>query len=100
MIARLPASPGRRRSLALMVRGALMLLAPRLAGAAAPDDVLDALSQWAPTHSVTAYDSAAAVRTGLPWPELEDSGSVSLKNLKSGEQKLVPVGELIRTLGN
>lgn len=49
-----------------------------LAGAAAPDDVLDALSQWAPAHSVTAYDSGAAVRTGLPWPELEDSGSVSL----------------------
>ncbi|KWX25078.1 hypothetical protein AFM11_06555 [Mycolicibacterium wolinskyi] len=49
-----------------------------LAGAAAPDDVLDALSQWAPTHSVTAYDSGAAARTGLPWPELEDSGSVSL----------------------
>lgn len=49
-----------------------------LAGAGAPDDVLDALSQWAPTHSVTAYDSGAAARTGLPWPELEDSGSVSL----------------------
>ena len=49
-----------------------------LAGVAAPDDVLDALSQWAPTHSVTAYDSIAAGRTGLPWPELEDSGSVSL----------------------
>jgi hypothetical protein len=49
-----------------------------LAGAAAPDDVLDALSQWAPAHSVTAYDSSAAMRTGLPWPELEDSGSVSL----------------------
>ena len=31
-----------------------------LAGAAAPDDVLDALSQWAPRHSVTAYDSVAA----------------------------------------
>lgn len=29
-------------------------------------------------HSVTAYDSVAATRTGLPWPELEDSGSVSL----------------------
>lgn len=27
-----------------------------------------------------------------------DSGSVSLKNLKSGEQKLVPVGELTRSL--
>lgn len=49
-----------------------------LAGVAAPDDVLDALSQWAPMHSVTAYDSSAAVRTGLSWPELEDSGSVSL----------------------
>ncbi|ABK72868.1 hypothetical protein [Mycolicibacterium smegmatis] len=49
-----------------------------LAGVAAPDDVLDALSLWAPTHSVTAYDSAAADRTGLPWPELEDSGSMSL----------------------
>jgi hypothetical protein len=49
-----------------------------LAGAAAPDDVLDALSLWAPTHSVTAYDSVAATRTGLPWPDLNDTGSVSL----------------------
>jgi hypothetical protein len=49
-----------------------------LAGAAAPDDVLDALSQWAPRHSVTAYDSVAAGRTGLPWPDLNDSGAVSL----------------------
>ncbi|MGE2728259.1 hypothetical protein ACQI4F_02180 [Mycolicibacterium vaccae] len=49
-----------------------------LAGAAAPDDVLDALSQWAPRHSVTAYDSTAAERTGLAWPDLDDVGSVSL----------------------
>jgi hypothetical protein len=49
-----------------------------LAGAAAPDDVLDALSQWAPRHSVTAYDSVAAGRTGLPWPDLDDAGAVSL----------------------
>jgi hypothetical protein len=49
-----------------------------LAGAAAPDDVLDALSHWAPRHSVTAYDSVAAGRTGLPWPDLTDAGSVSL----------------------
>jgi hypothetical protein len=49
-----------------------------LAGAAAPDDVLDALSQWAPRHSVTAYDSVAAGRTGLPWPDLNDAGAVSL----------------------
>ena len=49
-----------------------------LAGAAAPDDVLDALSLWAPRHSVTAYDSVAAGRTGLPWPDLDDAGAVSL----------------------
>jgi hypothetical protein len=49
-----------------------------LAGAAAPDDVLDALSQWAPKHSVTAYDAVAADRTGLPWPDLDDAGAVSL----------------------
>ncbi len=49
-----------------------------LAGVAAPDDVLDALSLWAPRHSVTAYDSLAAGRTGLPWPDLTDAGGVSL----------------------
>ena len=49
-----------------------------LAGAAAPDDVLDALSLWAPRHSVTAYDSVAAGRTGLPWPDLNDAGAVSM----------------------
>jgi hypothetical protein len=49
-----------------------------LAGVAAPDDVLDALSQWAPRHSVTAYDSVAAGRTGLPWPDLDHAGAVSL----------------------
>jgi hypothetical protein len=49
-----------------------------LAGAAAPDDVLDALSQWAPRHSVTAYDSVAAGHTGLPWPDLNDAGAVSM----------------------
>lgn len=49
-----------------------------LAGQAAPDDVLDALSSWAPAHSVTAYDSVAAGRTGLPWPDVDDAGAVSL----------------------
>jgi hypothetical protein len=49
-----------------------------LAGTAAPDDVLDALSAWAPRHLVTAYDSEAARRTGLPWPDLNDAGAVSL----------------------
>ncbi|TDO17064.1 hypothetical protein EV580_0230 [Mycobacterium sp. BK086] len=49
-----------------------------LAGKAAPDDILDALSAWAPTHSVTAYDSVAAGHTGLPWPDVDDAGAVSL----------------------
>jgi hypothetical protein len=49
-----------------------------LAGQAAPDDVLDALSQWAPTHSVTAYDAVAAGHTGLPWPDVNEAGAVSL----------------------
>ncbi|MBV9091790.1 MAG: hypothetical protein JO044_18090 [Mycobacteriaceae bacterium] len=49
-----------------------------LAGTAAPDDVLDALSDWAPKHSVTAYDAVAAGRTGLPWPDVDGAGAVSL----------------------
>lgn len=49
-----------------------------LAGAAAPDDVLDALSQWAPRHSVTAYDAVAAGSTGLPWPDVNHFGTMSL----------------------
>jgi hypothetical protein len=49
-----------------------------LAGSAAPDDVLDALSLWAPRHLVTAYDSVTAGHTGLPWPDLDDASSVTL----------------------
>jgi hypothetical protein len=49
-----------------------------LAGQAAPDDVLDALSCWAPTQFVTAYDAVAAGHTGLPWPDIHDAGVVSL----------------------
>jgi hypothetical protein len=49
-----------------------------LAGQAAPDDVLDALNAWAPVHSVTAYDAVAAGRTGLPWPDVDNAGPMSL----------------------
>ena len=45
-----------------------------LAGKAAPADVLDALSLWAPKQSVTAYDAVAAGHTGLPWPDVHDAG--------------------------
>ena len=49
-----------------------------LAGHAAPDDVLDALNAWAPLHSVAAYDAVAAGRTGLPWPDMDPAGAMSL----------------------
>src|ERR1700723_3078144 len=49
-----------------------------LGGKAAPDDVLDALSCWAPIQSVTAYDAVAAGHTGLPWPDIHAAGAVSL----------------------
>ncbi|MBX9639561.1 MAG: hypothetical protein K2X97_07510 [Mycobacteriaceae bacterium] len=49
-----------------------------LAGKAAPDDVLDALSLWAPRQSVAAYDAVAAGHTGLPWPDVNDAGTVCL----------------------
>lgn len=49
-----------------------------LAGKAAPDDVLDSLSLWAPRQSVAAYDAVAAGHTGLPWPDVNDAGTVSL----------------------
>lgn len=49
-----------------------------LAGKAAPDDLLDALSLWTPMQSVAAYDAVAADHTGLPWPDIHDAGTVSL----------------------
>lgn len=49
-----------------------------LAGHAAPDDVLDALTAWAPSHSVAAYDAVAAGRTGLPWPDVDNAGPMAL----------------------
>lgn len=39
-----------------------------LAGAAAPDDVLDALAPWSDAHDVLAGDDGTAALTGLPGP--------------------------------
>ena len=66
-----------------------------LAGKAAPDDVLDALTCWAPTQSVTAYDAVAAGHTGLPWPDVHDAGAVSLlQTLRTaaGRSNRLPAG--------
>jgi hypothetical protein len=72
-----------------------------LAGKAAPDDVLDALSLWAPIQSVTAYDAVAAGHTGLPWPDVNEAGTVSLlQTLRAavGRQSSAP-GEPYRLRG-
>jgi len=49
-----------------------------LAGAAAPDDLLDALSTWAPLQRVHAADRVAAGATGLPEPHAGTAGAATL----------------------
>lgn len=66
-----------------------------LAGRAAPDDVLDALSLWAPRQSVTAYDAVAAGHTGLPWPDVNPIGAVSLlQTLRTAAGRPAPAAQL------
>jgi len=48
-----------------------------LAGNCAPDDVLDAMQEWAPMHLVGAADPVIAHRTGLPWPDARDAETMS-----------------------
>lgn len=68
-----------------------------LAGRAAPDDVLDALSQWAPTQSVAAYDAVAAGSAGLPWPDRPAAGAVSLlQTLRTAGRVAVPANASLR----
>lgn len=70
-----------------------------LAGKAAPDDVLDALSLWAPRQSVTAYDAVAAGHTGLPWPDVNHVGTVSLlQTLRTAAGHQGPAGQLPGTI--
>ena len=75
-----------------------------LAGQAAPDDVLDALTTWAPRHSVTAYDAVAAGRTGLPWPDVYDGGPMALLQTvrtAAGPRSAVPaIGVLMPVPGD
>lgn len=49
-----------------------------LAGAAAPDDVLDALTAWAPLQRTHAGDRVATGRTGLPDPGAGTVGAAAL----------------------
>lgn len=49
-----------------------------LAGASAPDDVLDALHAWAPEQRVGAADAVTAGCVGMAWPESEAAGLTEL----------------------
>lgn len=55
-----------------------------LAGRAAPDDLLDALSAWAPVQSVAAYNAVVASSIGLSWPDTPDGGAASLLQVVRG----------------
>lgn len=46
-----------------------------LAGDSAPDDVIDALHQWAPMHLVGAADAETALATDLEWPGVQDGAA-------------------------
>lgn len=52
-----------------------------LAGDSAPDDVIDALHQWAPMHIVGASDAETALSTGLDWPGVTDGAAPILLRL-------------------
>lgn len=63
-----------------------------LAGRAAPDDVLDALSAWAPVQSVAAYDAISIGEAGLPWSGSGDAGPASLlATLRTAAGPMYPV---------
>ncbi|MGH3561590.1 MAG: hypothetical protein ACRDTN_07265 [Mycobacterium sp.] len=71
-----------------------------LAGLAAPDDVLDALSRWSPMQSVAAHDAVAAGNTGLPWPDVHDAGAASLlQTLRAAAGVRAVSGDTTRSSG-
>ncbi|MDJ0394934.1 hypothetical protein QMK17_16535 [Rhodococcus sp. G-MC3] len=49
-----------------------------LAGVSAPDDVIDAMFEWAPMHLVVAADPDIAAATGLAWPSPRADGIAAL----------------------
>jgi hypothetical protein len=53
-----------------------------LSGHASPDDVIDALHEWAPMHLVSAHDAAAASATGLPDRGAADGAALLLTLLR------------------
>jgi hypothetical protein len=64
-----------------------------LHGAAAADDVLDALQSWAESHEVTAHDQSAADLLGLPGPD--EPGASPALLLAAARRLAATGGELV-----
>ncbi|MFG1795156.1 hypothetical protein [Nocardia sp. NPDC049149] len=68
-----------------------------LAGCSAPDDVLEALHAWAPTHTIAAGDPVTGGRTDLPWPSLGDlPGTGMMALLKVIREAMAQPGAQLR----
>lgn len=61
-----------------------------LAGAAAPDDVLDSLAPWSQAHDVLATDADTAEWTGVPGP---GSAPTSITMLLASLRRITPRGQ-------
>jgi hypothetical protein len=64
-----------------------------LHGAAAADDVLDALQSWAESHEVSAYDESTAESLGLPGPD--EPGASPALLLAATRRAAITGGELV-----
>jgi hypothetical protein len=69
-----------------------------LAGRAAPDDVVDALTRWAPMHLIVADDRVLAGAIGLAWPDPVDGGVTELLALLRSAQT-APITDAVPMCG-
>ncbi len=68
-----------------------------LAGAGAPDDVLEALHAWAPRHTIAAGDPHTGGRTDVPFSAHgETTGSGAMALLKLIREAMAPAGAQLR----
>ncbi len=68
-----------------------------LAGNSAPDDVLEALQQWAPKHTIAAGDPATGGRSDLPWSSRGNlAGSAMMALFKVIRETMAQPGARLR----
>ncbi|MFC3964963.1 hypothetical protein [Nocardia jiangsuensis] len=67
-----------------------------LAGCSAPDDVLEALQAWSPTHTIAAGDPVTGGRTDLPWSAHGNAGAGIMALLKVIREAMAEPGARMR----